>query len=149
MARIEESIEIRCPVDKVFAYTDVAKDWPKWHVTIPEAEQTSEGPVGVGTTYKGKTRMWGQTWEWTAKLTEYEPYKRKSLIDDSGSVVIDEKVIFDAVESGTRFTIVYDIKVSGLLKLLSSRIDRSFRKQWKLNLISLKNILEAQQEESL
>jgi hypothetical protein len=143
MGRIEERIEIKCPVDKVFAYTTVAKDWPKWHDYIPEAEQTSQGQVGVGTTFKGKTRMWGQTLKWTGKVIEYEPYTWWRLIVDAGSVNTDEKLTFDAVESGTKFTIMYDVKVSGFLKLLSSRIDSSLRKQWKLNLISLKNILEA------
>jgi uncharacterized membrane protein len=144
MGRIEDRIEIKCPVDKVFAYTTVAKDWPKWHDYILEAEQTPQGQVGVGTTFKGKTRMWGLTLEWTGKLIEYEPYKRWRLIVDAGSVSTDEKLTFDAVESDTRFTIVYDIKPSGLLKLLSSRIDSSMRKQWKLSLINLKGILEAE-----
>jgi hypothetical protein len=143
MGRIEESVEIKCPVDKVFAYTTVAKDWHKWHDYIPEAEQTSPGQVGVGTTFKGKTHMWGLTLEWTGKVIEYEPYKRWRIIVDAGSVSTDEKITFDAVESGTKFTIVYDIKPSGLLKLLSSRIDSSMRKRWKLGLVSLKNILEA------
>jgi len=147
MGRIEDRIEIACPVDKVFAYTTVAKDWPKWDDYILEAEQTSQGQVGVGTTFKGKTRMWGLTLEWTGKLLEYEPYKRWRLIVDSRSVNTDEKLTFDAVESGTKLTVVYDVKVSGFLKLLSSRIESSVRKHWKLNLISLKNILEAQQEE--
>jgi uncharacterized protein YndB with AHSA1/START domain len=145
MGRIEQSIEIKAPVDKVYAYTTVAKDWPKWHGYIPEAEQTSEGHVSVGTTFKGKTRMWGQTLEWTGKVIDYEPHKRWRLIVDAGSVSTDEKLSFDAVESGTKFTIVYDVEVSGLLKLLSSRIVTSLRKQWEQGLISLKNILEAEQ----
>ena len=62
--KIEESVNIRSSVDKVFEYTTVANDWPKWHGYIPKAEQTSEGLVGVGTTFKGRTRMWGQTLEW-------------------------------------------------------------------------------------
>lgn len=41
MTRIEESVEIKLPVDKVFAYTTDAKSWPKWQSIIPEAEQTS------------------------------------------------------------------------------------------------------------
>ena len=146
MGRIEESIEIKSPVDKVFAYTTVAKDWPKWHDYIPEAEQTSHGPVGIDTTFKGKTRMWGLTLEWTGKVIEYDPVKRWRLIVDARSVSTDEKLTFDAAETGTRFTIVYDIKIGGLLKLLASRVDSSLRKRWKLGLISLKNILEAQQE---
>jgi uncharacterized protein YndB with AHSA1/START domain len=144
MARIEESVIIKCPADKVFAYTTEAKSWPKWHGTMPEAEQTSQGQVGVGTTFKGKNRMMGQTSKWTAKVTEYDPYKRWGKIIDSGSVIIDDKLIFDPTEGGTKFTMVYDVKVGGFLKLLSSMIINSMRKQLKLDLINLKSILEAQ-----
>lgn len=144
MARIEESVEIKRPADKVFAYTTDAKSWPKWHGTMPEAEQTSQGQVGVGTTFKGKNRMMGQTSKWTAKVTEYDPYKRWGKIIDSGSVIIDDKLIFDPTEGGTRFTMVYDVKVGGFLKLLSPMIINSMRKQLKIDLINLKSILEAQ-----
>jgi uncharacterized protein YndB with AHSA1/START domain len=144
MAIIEESVIIKCPVEKVFAYTTEAKNWPKWHGTIPEAEQTSQGQVGVGTTLRGKIRAMGQMSEWTAKVTEYDPYKRWGKVIDSGSVIIDNKLTFDPTEEGTRFTDVYDVKVSGFLKLLSLMLVSSMRKQLKMDLISLKSILEAQ-----
>jgi hypothetical protein len=66
MARIQESIEIKCQVDKVFAYTTDAKNWPKWQSFIPEAEQTSQGPMNVGTTLKGVSRMMSRSMRWTA-----------------------------------------------------------------------------------
>ena len=117
---------------------------PKWHETMPEAEQTSQGEVGIGTTFKGKTHMMGKTGDWTAKLTVYEPYKRWGKIIDSGSIIVDDMMIFDPVESGTKLTIVYDVKVSGFAKMLSSKINSETRKQLKLDLINLKGILEAQ-----
>ncbi len=144
MARIEESVDVKCPVEKVFAYTTEAKSWPKWHGTIPESEQTSVGQVGIGTTFKGKTRMMGQTSKWTAKVTEYQLYKRWGKVIDSGSVVIDDKLIFDPVEGGTKFTMAYDVNVSGFLKLLSPMIMSSMRKQLKIDVKNLKNILETQ-----
>lgn len=142
MAIIEESIIIKCPVEKLFAYTTEAKSWPKWHGTIPEAEQTSQGQVGIGTTFRGKTRMMGQTSKWTAKLTEYQPYKRWGKVIDSGSIIIDDKLIFNPIEGGTRFTMVYDVTASGFLKLLSPMIISSMRKQLKTDVINLKNILD-------
>jgi uncharacterized protein YndB with AHSA1/START domain len=144
MAIIEESVIIKCPVEKVFAYTTEAKSWPKWHGAMPEAEQTSQGQVGVGTTFRGENRAMGQMQEWTGKVTEYEPHKRWSKVIDSGGVIIDNKLIFDPTEEGTRFTEVYDMKVRGFLKLLSPMIVSSMRKQLKVDLINLKSILEAQ-----
>jgi len=76
MARIEESVEIKRPLDKVFAYMTDAKSWQKWQSIILEAEQTSQGPMRVGTTFKGISRMMGVSMKWTAKATEYELNKK-------------------------------------------------------------------------
>jgi len=144
MARIEESIEIKRPVDKVFAYTTDAKSWPKWQSFILEAEQTSQGQIGIGTTFKGTNRMMGLRVEWAAKVMEYEPNRRWGKNITFWSTIIEEHLIFDHIEGGTKFTLVYDMKVGGVLKLFSSMVVSSIRKQTKVSLNNLKSILEAQ-----
>jgi uncharacterized membrane protein len=143
MARIEESIEIKRPVDKVFAYTTEAKNWPKWQSFIPEAEQMSQGPVNIGTTFKGISRMMGRSMRWTAIATEYEANKKWGKKITSGSVAFEEHMTYTPVEGGTTFTILYDMKVSGFLKLLSPLLVGSMRRETKKSLGNLKNILEA------
>ena len=144
MARIEESVAVECPVERVFAYTTEARNWPKWHATMPEAEQTSKGKVCIGTTFKGKNRNMGQTSDWTARVTEYAPNTHWGKVITSGSIVIDDRLTFDSTEGGTKFTTTYDVKVSGLSKLASPVIVSSMRKQLKQDLTNLKRILEAQ-----
>ena len=34
MAVIKETVEIKCPVDRVFAYVADAKSWPKWRKLV-------------------------------------------------------------------------------------------------------------------
>jgi uncharacterized membrane protein len=144
MTRIEESIEIKRPVEKVFAYTTEAKNWPKWQSFILEAEQTSQGPMNVGTTFKGVSRMMGRSMKWTAIATEYESNKKWGKNITCGSMAIEEHVIYNPVKGGTTFTIVYDMKAGGLLKLLSPVMARSMRKETKKSFGNLKSILEAQ-----
>ena len=144
MARIEESIEIKRPVDKVFAYTTDAKNWPKWQSFIQESEQTSQGPMNVGTTFKGVSRMMGRSMKWTAIATECESNKKWVKSITCGSVAIEEHVTYNPVEGGTTFTILYDMKVGGFLKLLSPLMAGSMRKETKKSLGNLKSILEAQ-----
>ena len=144
MARIEESVQIYRPVKDVFTYTTDAKSWPQWHGDMQDSEQTSPAQVRVDTTFKGKNRMWAQTLEWTARVTEYNPYERWRLAIDSGSVIIDEELRFDPFEEGTRFTRVYDVKVGGFLRVLTSRIISSLRNQFKQDVSTLKRVLEAQ-----
>jgi uncharacterized protein YndB with AHSA1/START domain len=144
MVRIEESIEIKCPVEKVFAYTTDAKNWPKWQSIILEAEQTSQGPVNVGTTFNGVSRMMGRSMKWTAIAKEYESNKKWSKNITCGSMAIEEHVIYKPFEAGgTTFTILYDMKVGGFLKLLSPVMAGSMRKETKKSLGNLKSILEA------
>jgi uncharacterized protein YndB with AHSA1/START domain len=144
MARIEESIEIKRSVDKVFAYTTDAKTWPKWQSAIPEAEQTSQGSVRVGTTFKGTIRMMGLSMKWTAKATEYEPNRKFGKNITSGPITNEQHNTYDPVDGGTRFTIVYDVKVGGLMTLLSPIVVSSMDKGLKKALANLKGILEAQ-----
>jgi uncharacterized protein YndB with AHSA1/START domain len=143
MARIEESIEIKRPADKVFAYTTDAKNWPKWQSFIPEAEQTSQGPMNIGTTFKGVSRMMGRSMRWTGITTEYESNKKWGKNITCGSLTIEEHVTYNSVEGGTTFTILYDMKVGGFLKLLSPVMAGSMRKETKKSLGNLKSILEA------
>jgi hypothetical protein len=144
MARIEESVQIHCPVDKVFAYTTVAKSWPEWQSIITEAQQTSQGPMDVGTTFKGTTRMMGLSMKWTAKVMEYEPNRKWVKNITSGSIIIEERMTYDRLEAGINFTIVYDIKVGGFFKLFSPMVVSSMRKETKKSLSDLKGIVEAQ-----
>jgi len=144
MARIEQSVEIKRPVDKVFAYTTDAESWPKWQSSMTEAGQTSQGQIGVGTTFKGINRWMGLRVKWVAKVTEYEPNKRWSKNITYWSTIIEDHLIFDPLKGGTKFALVYDIKVGGFLKLFSWMAARSMRKQMKVSLNNLKSILEAQ-----
>ena len=143
MSRIEESVEINCPVEKVFAFTTDAGSWSKWQTIILEAEQTSKGPVGVGTTFKGTNHLMGRTMKWTAQVTEYETNRKFGKNITSGSVFIEQHNTYIPTKEGLKFTILYDMKVSGFLKLLSPMIVSSIQKELKKSLGNLKQILEA------
>ena len=144
MARIEESVEIKRPADKVFAYTTDAKTWTKWQSTFPEAEQTSQGPVGVGTTFRGSLHQMGLTMKWTAKAAEYEANRKFGKNITCGSISIQQHNTYEPAGEGTKFTIVYDMKVGGFMKLLSPMIVCSTRKGLKKALGNLKGLLESQ-----
>ena len=143
MPRIEERVDIKRPADRVFAYTTDAKSWPKWQSTIPEAEQTSPGPVGIGTTFKGTIRMMGRGMKWTARATEYEAGRKFGKTITCGSITNEQHNTYEPIDGGTRFTIVYDMKVGGPMKLFSPMIVGATRGGLKKALGNLKGLLEA------
>ena len=61
-----------------------------------------------------------------------------------GSAQIEEHYTFDPVEGGTRFTILYDVKVRGIFKLFSPMLVSTMQKELKKSLANLKDIVEAQ-----
>ena len=143
MSRIEEGIEINCPVEKAFAFTTDAGSWNTWQSMILEAEQTSPGPVGVGTSFRGTNRMMGHTMQWTASSTEYKPAKKFGKNITSGSVLIEQHNTYVPTERGLKFTIAWDVKVNGFLKLMSPIMVSTMRKELQKSLVNLKQILEA------
>lgn len=144
MTRIEESVEIKSPVDKVFAYTTNAANWPKWQSILPTAEQTSRGPVGVGATFKGKVHMMGLTMKWTARTTEYEPTTKFGKNITSMGMIVRQHNTYHPVEGGTVFAVAYDMMVRGLFKVFSPMLVNTMRKELKKSLGNLKNVLEMQ-----
>jgi uncharacterized protein YndB with AHSA1/START domain len=143
MAIIQETIDIKCPVNKVFAFVADAKSWPKWHASMLEANQTSSGQMGIGTMFGGVNKVMGRRMPWTSTVSEYVANKEWSETISSGSTLIKEKITCDPIEGGVKFTEVYDMKVGGFLKLLSPMVISTIQKEMKSNLKSLKSILEA------
>jgi hypothetical protein len=144
MSRFQEKVEIKCPVDQVFAFaTDIHK-LTEWDTAISNIEQTSAGPVGVGTTFKGANNALGRQMPWTSRVTEYEPNKKWGEIISSGATQINLQLYFGPWGEGTQFTQICDMKAGGLLKLLTPFLAGSMRKQTQTSLRNLKDILEGQ-----
>ena len=142
MAKIEESVEIKCPVDKIFAYTTNAENWPRWQSIIRAARQTTQGRWSPGTEFKGVSHMLGLNMNWTAKATQYEPNQKWSKDIKCGPMFIAEHVTYNPAGAATKFTIAYDMKFGALFWLFSPLIVNSMRKETKKSLSNLKTILE-------
>lgn len=143
MARFEASVVINRPIEEVFAYVIDIKNMPQW-AGFPEVEQTSEGPVGVGTTARGVSQFLGQRMEWTMEITEYEPNRKIKEKITSGPMSMEASVTFEPVEGGTRYTQVGEGEVAGLFRMAAPVVNRMMQKQLEGNLANLKDILETQ-----
>jgi uncharacterized membrane protein len=144
MARMEASVVINRPVDEVGAYMVDVRNWPQWNTNMLEGEQTSEGPMGVGTTSRGVSQFLGRRMEWTSEVTEYEPNRKMGQKITSGPMSIKQSSTFEPVEGGTRFTMVSEGEFGGFFRLAEPIVNRRMQRQMEGNLASLKDILEAQ-----
>jgi uncharacterized membrane protein len=144
MAVIEASVIIRRPIEEVFAYVTDIKNLPLWESGSLEAERTSPGEASIGATAHGVDKVMGRRMAWTSIVKEYESDRKYNETVTIGSTLMDVYHSYASVDGGTRFTLKYVIRASGLLKLLAPFVAISMRKQTKENLSNLKRILEAQ-----
>ena len=143
MTRIEESAFIKCSTKQAFDFAMDVKAWTQWDPTMLEAVQTSKGPMGVGTTFRGVVLAMGQRQVWTGVVTGYQPNKSWSHNITSGNVMINEHLVFDPAEGGTRFTQIYDIQANAFPEQIMTTVATGMHKEMRERLQLLKNILEA------
>ena len=144
MAKIEAIIMISRPISDVFVYVTDAESWMQWESGLLEVEQTSEGPMDVGTTFRGTNKVMGRRMDWTSEVTEYESSRKWGQKIVSSSMSIVESLTFEPVEGGTRITLFSQFETSGFFRLVDPIMTYIGRKQIESNLDNLKSILEAQ-----
>ncbi len=96
------------PVNEVFGFVENPSNDRLWRGGTIEAEITSEGPIGAGTTGREVFRFLRQRGETTWEITEYVPNQRVSYINTSGPVTYKGTFTYEAVPEGTRLTFTHE-----------------------------------------
>lgn len=142
--KAEASVVISRPVEEVFAFSTDAEKIAMWAGPVTEAKQTSDGPLGVGSTSTRVTQMLGRRIEHDYEVTEYEPNVRYSAKTTSGALPIEEHLSFEAVEGGTKVTVAGDVDATGFFKLAEPIVNRIIKRQVEHDVKTLKDLLEVQ-----
>lgn len=141
MMRFNESIHIRRPVQNVFSFTTDLNNNIRWQSDVMVAQQTSEGPFGVGATYRCVNRFMGKEIETEGVISEYAPEKKCSFKFTSGPVTGESSFIFEPVKDGTKFTTIGELDI-GIFRLAGFLIRHAAKAQIKNDLQKLKSVLE-------
>ena len=144
MATIEASVVINRPVEEVFAYVVDPNNTAQWAGPVVEAKQTSEGPVGLGTTSTRVTQFLGRTMEATYEITEFEPNRYCADKMTSGPMPISSRISIESVKEGAKVTIAGEIEAAGFFKLAAPIVARMGKRQVATDVLTLKDLLEAQ-----
>ena len=146
MVQVEKSVVINRQIEEVFAFVTNPKNITMWAGPVKEAKQTSEGPVGVGTTSIRITEFLGRKSEDSYVVTKYEPNHKFAQKATSGNLQTTENITFEPVEGGTKVTIVGEVEASGFIKMAEPVFARVAKRQFETDMSNLKDLLEAQTE---
>src|SRR5574341_949488 len=117
MINVEVSIVINRPIGEVFGFLSNMENNMKWRISQQEVKKLSEGPIGVGTTYRMVNHVLGRQLETEAEVIEFEPNRKYMTRDKSGTLPLEAQRIFEAVEGGTRVTFILRADPSGIFKI--------------------------------
>ena len=144
MITVETSIEIRRPVEAVFAFVADPRNEPQWEATVKEVRVTPDGPPAVGTKVTKVGSFLGVKLEATNEITALEPNRSLSFKGSSGPASMEATMYFEAVGEGTHLSFTSQIEPGGLFKMAGSLFASQAKKQLETDLQRLKEVLEAQ-----
>lgn len=141
MIHIQESIFIRQPAERVFEYVTDPKNNANWQAGILETAITSEGTIGLGSTYICVNRFMGMRFESAGEIVEFESNRRCTYLFTSGSVSGQTRFTFAAQDGGTLLTTSGKLELKHL-KLAGFLVNRKARHQVRQDLQNLRAIME-------
>jgi uncharacterized membrane protein len=143
MWKIESSIEIDRSVEDVFAVLSNVENSAKWSSVFLEAEKTSEGPIGVGTTWRVVQKALGRRIEGEIEVTEYEPNRKCAQKSKSGPFPVEVLQTYEPVEGGTRVSVALEADPGGFFKLAEPLVKTMVKRGIEADFANLKDMMEA------
>jgi dehydrogenase/reductase SDR family protein 12 len=141
--RVEESVEIDRPLQKVFNYVSDVGNYPDWMAHVLEVRKDTPGPPQENERFVVAIKSVGRRFETPYERTSYEADRRYTDRAVGGPIPNQRwHSDFQEVPDGTRFTRGVDVESGGLLKLLEPLQKRAAERQLKKDLQTLKQVLE-------
>jgi hypothetical protein len=116
--RVDSSVAIARPVPEVFAFVADTTNDPHWHLDAVEVRKTSEGAVGVGTTFTVGIQFMGRRDAYW-RVTEFEPDRREVIRVQAPPFSPTLTYLFEPANGGTRFTRRIEIRPRGYVRVLA------------------------------
>ena len=143
MPTITQSVTVNRPVEEVWDFIGSFENTTRWSRGVLEARQTSDGPLGVGSTLQTVVQAFGRRRTADYLVTEYQPDHGFAFKVTSGPMTSRARYSVEPAGAGTRLTASGEAEATGLYKLLAPILVRTLKRHSEDDLANLKRILEA------
>ena len=142
MAKVQRTISINAPVEKVFAYIADPMNTPEWVPSMMEVKDVIGS--GVGQHYRWTYKMAGVRIQGESTVTEHVPNERR-VMQSKGGIVSTWDFNLESQDAGTKLTvdIEYTIPVPVLGKLAEKLVLKRNEREADLAMANLKENIEA------
>lgn len=140
--RVEHSVDIARPVERVFAYTSEPENDPAWARAKTQVRRLSGGPTAVGSSHRETVSFLGRRIDHTVEVVDLQPNASITWRVEHGPVPGTIAYGYEGVGDGTRFTLRLDVDLVGPLALGEPLVRRAAEQQVRADLVTLKDALE-------
>jgi ligand-binding SRPBCC domain-containing protein len=143
---VEESVVINRPPQEVFNYVANRENLPEWSSPVLEVRSETQGSLEeVGTRFTTVAKSLGRSFETPFEVIVHDSPHRHTDRSMGGPFPQEYTHIFEEVEGGgTRLTEVTDGEPGGFFRLAGPLLEMAGRRQFRADLETLKDLLEAQ-----
>ncbi|MDP9411546.1 MAG: SRPBCC family protein [Actinomycetota bacterium] len=146
--RVERSVTIHRPVDRVFEYASTPGNDPTWVVASLRHEVLSPGPLRLGSITEEDVGFMGRRMRYVWEVVRYEPPTAFALRSVSGPLPATIRLRLEPLDGGTtNLTLVGDVQLRGVYRLAAPLMRRVARRQLRTQLGTLKALLENEASE--
>jgi uncharacterized membrane protein len=144
--RVEESVEINRPLQEVFDYAANPENLPEWSGLVQEVRKETQGTLmEEGARYTTLAKFLGRRFATPFEVSVHDPPYRHTERSLGGPFAQEYTHTFEEVEGGrTRVTQVSEGEPGGFFRLAGPLLERAGRRQFRADLETLKDLLEAE-----
>ena len=143
MPKIEDSIEVRVPVQQVYNQWTQFEEFPKFMEGVQSVQQLDETHVRWVAEVRGESR------QWTTEITEQQPDARIAWKTIDGEVKNDGVVTFEQVGNGqTRVNVQMDVESESTVENVAGGLLGIVKGQVHGDLERFKQLIENRAEET-
>lgn len=129
--RITETFLVKCPPEAVFDYVTDPSKLASWQTAITAVEQLTDGPPGLGTRVRERTKPpGGKEFEQVVEFTEFSRPERLHVHIVEGPYPVDGTWSFEASDGGTRVQFAAEGQLRGAMKLMEPVAARMLARQF-------------------
>ena len=145
MPVIDETVVIARSPGEVFDFLMRAENLPRWDSSMLECAQVGDGPVAVGTRYRGASKILGRRIEWVTEVVEFVPGVRAASRSVAGPLTFTVCYEVSASPAGTtlRYRLAAESGLGGAFgRAMEPIVQRAQTKVVRANLGTLAGLLE-------
>ena len=143
MAKVDDSIDVRVPVQQAYNQWTQFEEFPKFMEGIQSVQQLDDGHVKWVAEVRGETR------EWTTEITEQRPDEKIAWKTIGGEIKNDGVVTFEQVgDAETRIKVEMDVEGESGVENVAGDLLGVAKAQVHGDLERFKQLVESRGEET-